>query len=67
MGEYAGPGEVGLYLGEVGENAPAGLVGEYRGDVGLYWGDVGEVGERRSLPAWYCGLVGLACGEVGLY
>lgn len=55
-------------MGDVGEYAalPVGLVGEYCGLAGLYAGDVGEAGERRSLPAPNCGLVGLYAGDVGL-
>lgn len=49
----AAPGEEGENLGDVGEYAalPVGLVGEYCGLAGLYAGDVGEAGERLSLPA----------------
>ena len=60
--EYgAAPGDVGENLGDVGEYAalPVGLVGEYCGLAGLYAGEVGEAGERLSLFAPNCGLVGL--------
>lgn len=45
-------------MGDVGEYV-CGLVGDHPGDVGVYFGEVGDVGERFLPAPPIAGLVGL--------